>query len=538
LYTFFNLQDILDLRPADMEESNLSNDMSSENDCKSLGNERNTTMGDYHSNFMELKLRDTQQSLNTELEKLIKTAPPQMKTFVRSEFEDFQELFGHYLVDTGKKVDWDKIKPPRDEKLLAYDDLPTLDDKQAIKSVLDKLVVCKLNGGLGTSMGCTGPKSLISVRNDMTFLDLAVQQIEALNKNYGCNIPLVLMCSFNTIEESEKIVRRYNQVQVDIKLFTQSTHPRLNKETLLPIATNVNYQTDMEAWYPPGHGNFFKSFFKTGMLQEFLDQGREYIFVSNMDNLGANVDFRILNFLLNPGKETAPEFVMEVTDKTRADIKGGTLVEIDKKIQLLELAQVPSKHVDSFKSINKFKIFNTNNIWANLSAIKRVVKDNSLKMEIIVNPKTMDNGVPVIQLEQAIGAAIQSFNGALGINVPRRRFLPVKITSDLLIVKSNLYNLKQGILEMSPSRVFSNVPLIKLGTSFTKVKDFNARFGSIPDIIDLDHLTVSGDVTFGKNVVLKGTVIIIANHGDRIDIPDGSVLENKIVSGNLRILDH
>ena len=65
-----------------------------------------------------------------------------------------------------------------------------------------------------------------------------------------------------------------------------------------------------------------------------------------------------------------------------------------------------------------------------------------------------------------------------------------------------------------------------------------SRFSSVPDILELDHLTVSGDVTFGKRVSLKGTVIIIANHGDRIDIPDGAILENKIVSGNLRILDH
>ena len=71
-----------------------------------------------------------------------------------------------------------------------------------------------------------------------------------------------------------------------------------------------------------------------------------------------------------------------------------------------------------------------------------------------------------------------------------------------------------------------------------QVKEFLSRFSSIPDILELDHLTVSGDVTFGKRVSLKGTVIIIANHGDRIDIPDGAILENKIVSGNLRILDH
>ncbi|OWF34560.1 UTP--glucose-1-phosphate uridylyltransferase-like [Mizuhopecten yessoensis] len=170
--------------------------------------------------------------------------------------------------------------------------------------------------------------------------------------------------------------------------------------------------------------------------------------------------------------------------------------------------------------------------------MKRVVDEKTLDMEIIVNPKTLDNGLNVIQLETAVGSAIKSFEGALGINVPRRRFLPVKTTSDLLLVMSNLYNMRTGSLEMNPKRCFPSVPLVKLGSHFSKVKDFLYRFSNIPDMLELDHLTVSGDVTFGKNVTLKGTVIIIANHGERIDIPSGSVLENKIVSGNLRILDH
>lgn|ERR1712050_155700 len=174
----------------------------------------------------------------------------------------------------------------------------------------------------------------------------------------------------------------------------------------------------------------------------------------------------------------------------------------------------------------------------NLKAVERIVSEDKLHCEIIVNPKTLDNGLNVIQLETAVGAAIKNFEGAIGINVPRSRFLPVKKCSDLLLIMSNLYSMKSGTLTMNPLRAFANVPLIKLGTQFNKVKDFLKRFESIPDILELDHLTVSGDVNFGKNVVLKGTVIIIANHGDRIDIPSGAILENKIVSGNLRILDH
>jgi len=228
-----------------------------------------------------------------------------------------------------------------------------------------------------------------------------------------------------------------------------------------------------------------------------------------------------------------------VTDKTRADVKGGTLVEYEGKLRLLEAAQVPKGHEEDFKSVKKFNVFNTNNLWISLPAIRRVLDQGTLDMEIIVNPKALEGGINVLQLETAVGAAMKCFDHCRGINVPRSRFLPVKKTSDLLLIMSNLYTLSHGLLVMSPDRMFQTTPLVKLGDEcFKKVRDFSKRFASIPDILELDHLTVSGNVNFGKGVVLKGTVIIIANHGDQIDIPDGACLENKIVSGNLRILDH
>jgi len=269
-------------------------------------------------------------------------------------------------------------------------------------------------------------------------------------------------------------------------------------------------------------------------LQQLLDDGREYIFISNVDNLGATVDFKILNMM----HEQQCEFVMEVTDKTRADVKGGTLIEYEGNAKLLEIAQVPADKVEEFKSIKKFKIFNTNNLWVNLKAIDRVLKNGQLDdIDIIINPK-VEKGRAILQLEIAAGAAIQYFRNGRGVNVPRSRFLPVKSTSDLFIVQSNLYSLDHGELAMSPQRAFPTVPLVKLGDNFKKVSDYMSRLRGIPDIIELDQLTVSGDVTFGAHVVLKGTVIIVANHGSRIDIPEGSILENKVVSGNLRILDH
>lgn len=483
--------------------------------------------------FKEKMKLDARAAMNKELAKILNTVMAN-REHVQQEFDEFEQLFNRYLHEEGPSVNWDKIKLLPDDAVTMYKDIDTPAEKD-IKDLLDKLVVIKLNGGLGTSMGCQGPKSVISVRNELTFLDLNVQQIETLNKKYDADVPLVLMNSFNTDEDTEKVLRKYNQVQVKIYTFTQSRFPRINRESLLPIANNLGPES-AEGWYPPGHGDIYASFYNSGLLDEFIKQGKEYVFISNIDNLGATVDLNILNMLVRSRK--SPEFLMEVTDKTRADIKGGTLVEYEGKLRLLEIAQVPKDYVDEFKSVSKFKIFNTNNLWISLPAIKRVIEEKTLHMEIIVNPKTLDNGLNVIQLETAVGAAIKSFEGAMGINVPRRRFLPVKTTSDLLIIMSNLYSLRAGSLEMSPKRSFPSVPLTKLGSHFTKVKDFLRRFASIPDLLELDHLTVSGDVTFGKNVSLKGTVIIIANHGDRIDIPAGAILENKIVSGNLRILDH
>jgi len=287
-------------------------------------------------------------------------------------------------------------------------------------------------------------------------------------------------------------------------------------------------------WYPPGHGDVYRALANSGLLEQLLKEGREYIFISNIDNLGATVDFNILRNM----QESGTDYIMEVTDKTRSDIKGGTLIEYEGKVKLFEIAQCPPQYVDEFKSIKKFKIFNTNNLWVSLKAIDRLVKEDKMKdIDVIVNPKKA-LGKDVLQLETAAGAAIQFFDKARGINVPRSRFLPVKSTSDLFVVQSNLYNLQNGYLVMNPKRPYPSVPLVNLGENFKKVSDYQGRIKSIPDILELDQLTISGDVNIGAKVTLRGTVIIVANHGNRIDIPDGSILENKVISGNLRILDH
>lgn len=92
----------------------------------------------------------------------------------------------------------------------------------------------------------------------------------------------------------------------------------------------------------------------------------------------------------------------------------------------------------------------------------------------------------------------------MAIVVNRARYLPVKSTSDLFLVQSNLYGVRHGSLVMSAERPDGSTPLIKLGREFTSVEDYLRRIPhGVPTITQLDHLTVAGDVMFGENVTLK-----------------------------------
>ena len=143
----------------------------------------------------------------------------------------------------------------------------------------------------------------------------------------------------------------------------------------------------------------------------------------------------------------------------------------ENRLRLLEVAQVPKDYIEEFKSVSKFKIFNTNNLWLKLKAVKRICLEDAFDLEIIVNNKRIEvdgQSTNVIQLETAIGAAVKCFENSIGIIVNRSRFLPVKKTSDLLLVMSNLYDMSKGSLVMSEKRQFKTTPLIKLGDDHFK----------------------------------------------------------------------
>lgn len=130
-----------------------------------------------------------------------------------------------------------------------------------------------------------GAKSALEVKNDMTFLDLIVRQIEHLNATNKVDVPLMLMTSFNTHEDTLRIIKKYANQPVRITTFNQSRYPRITKDTLLPCP--VHAEDEKKAWYPPGHGDLYNALVHSGVLDQLLRDGKEYLFVSNSDNLGA-----------------------------------------------------------------------------------------------------------------------------------------------------------------------------------------------------------------------------------------------------------
>ncbi|WP_205699170.1 UTP--glucose-1-phosphate uridylyltransferase [Conexibacter sp. SYSU D00693] len=412
-----------------------------------------------------------------------------------------------------------------ESELEPVQDVPDMDelpeDGETARAALDRVVVLKLNGGLGTSMGMTQAKSLLPVKEGRSFLDVIAAQVLGLRQRTGARVPLVLMDSFATREDSLAALRRHEGIEADVPLdFLQNKVPKLDAESLEPVTWEAD--PDKE-WAPPGHGDLYVALQTSGMLEQLLGAGYRWAFVSNADNLGAVLDERILAWVV---REEIP-FAMEVADRTAADRKGGHLARRRDGggLVLREIAQTPDEDVDAFQDTARHRFFNTNTLWVDLEALAATLRarDGVLGLPMIVNRKTVDPGdkssTPVIQLETAMGAAIDVFEGAAALRVPRTRFAPVKTTNDLLGVRSDAYVVADdGSLQLDPSRTAP--PVIDLDPDhFKLVADFEARFPSgPPSLVRCDRLVVRGDVRFGADVVVEGEVEV----GE--DVPDGARL--------------
>jgi UTP--glucose-1-phosphate uridylyltransferase len=422
-----------------------------------------------------------------------------------------------------------------DSALIASDELepvagaPSLETlDEGAEGALDAVAVIKLNGGLATTMGLRGPKSLMEARDGRSFLELIVEQTLALRARYDARLPLVLMNSDATREATLKALERFDELPVEgLPLdFMQSMIPKLDADTLEPVSWPQDPSLE---WCPPGHGDVYGALRRSGMLAALLSKGFRYAMISNSDNLGATTDPRIAALI---ARERIP-FLMEAAVGTEADRKGGHIARrrADGQLVLRESAQTPPEDQDSFRDYRRWRYYNTNSLWVDLQALSDRLDQNDgvLELPLIVNRKTVDprdgDSTPVLQLESAMGAAIGLFEGAQVLEVPRTRFAPVKTTDDLLVLRSDVYRVLDDFRVEPIEERAGSLPYVELDPSYYKLMDaFEQRFpGGPPSLREAERLIVHGDVTFGAGVVVKGAV--------ELDAPEPREIESGTVLG-------
>jgi UTP--glucose-1-phosphate uridylyltransferase len=412
----------------------------------------------------------------------------------------FRQLYDQLAAGASGTLPDAELTPVRDLPALAQLPHPT-----ALPSLAHAAVI-KLNGGLGTSMGLTGPKSLIEAREGQSFLALIARQVDALRRRYRVRLPLVLMHSFATREASLQALAGFD----DVLDFLQHKVPKLRADDLSAVEWPADPALE---WCPPGHGDLYAALRSSGTLDELRERGIRYAFVSNADNLGAVLDPVILEWFAASG---AP-FAMETVIGTEADRKGGHIAWRDGRLVLRETAQAAPEEAESFRDFRRWRYYNTNNLWLDLEALAAL--DAPPDLPLIVNRKTVDPSDPgspaVIQTETAMGAAIGVFEGARALCVPRSRFVPVKTTDDLLALRSDVYRLRDdGRIEGSEPPYIALDP-----TYFKRITDFEQRFPhGPPSLRECRRFVVRGDVSFGARVVARGRVEVCA------DVPDDTLL--------------
>jgi UTP--glucose-1-phosphate uridylyltransferase len=389
--------------------------------------------------------------------------------------------------------------------------------------VLKNSIIIKLNGGLGTSMGLTGAKSLLEVKNGKSFLEIMLMQA-AVN-----HVQLAFMNSYNTHDDTLSALSRFKPSPFPL-VFLQNKFPKVLQKSFEPA--NWPENPDLE-WNPPGHGDIYSALYTSGILETLLGKGIIYAFISNSDNLGATMDSALLGYF---AANKFP-FMMEVARRTPSDVKGGHLARHKNgRLILREAAQCPKDELEAFSDINRYGFFNTNNIWINLEVLKKVIKKHgSLKLPLILNPKTLDprdeNSPAVFQIETAMGAAISLFEGAGAIQVPFSRFFPVKKCNDLLSIRSDRFLFSEdNHLILNPKVVSSEIDIDLEPKYFGKIDNFNQRFADpVPSLIECESIKVRGDVLFENNVSIKGRVVIQNFGKTQRVVREGTVVDSDLI---------
>lgn len=279
-----------------------------------------------------------------------------------------------------------------------------------------EFAVCILNGGMATRFGGV-VKGVVPVRDDLSFLGLAVENARELARRSGGRVRVFLMNSFATDEATKEhfeICENFGMSPQDVEHFTQFVALRMTQDGELFRLDDGELSP-----YGPGHGDFAAAFRASGCLRRFLDTGGKYVFVRNVDNLGALASPVVLGHHIASNKQ----MTAEQTPKRDADV-GGSPYLYDGRVQLIEQLRYP-KDFDA----SVVDVFNCNTMTFSAEALQQPIELGRYYVE-----KEVDGRVAV-QIEHLIGEMTAHLSTNY-LSVPREgansRFLPIKKPEDLV----------------------------------------------------------------------------------------------------------
>jgi len=279
----------------------------------------------------------------------------------------------------------------------------------------NEFAVCILNGGMATRFGGV-VKGVVPVRDDRSFLGLAVDNARAVAESAGGRIRILLMNSFATDAKTKEHFAEHGNFGADaddIEHFTQFVQLRMTETGELFRMDDGSLSA-----FGPGHGDFAPAIRASGALQRFLDAGGKYVFVRNVDNLGALADPAVLGHHIKSGRETT----CELAPKWDGDVGGAPYLYRD-RVQLVEQIRYP----DGFDA-SIVDVFNCNTMTFSAEALARDVELGRYFVQKKVE------GRAAVQIEHLIGEMTAHLT-TNWLQIPREgansRFLPIKKPDDL-----------------------------------------------------------------------------------------------------------
>lgn len=301
---------------------------------------------------------------------------------------------------------------------------------------LDRTAVVIYAGGMAARFG-GGVKGAVDVLPGMSFLEDKIRRTRELGEKHGVKIPIVLMTSYATTEGTLAHLEERGLMGDDIRLFEQGVSVRRN----LDGSIYRDAKGDISV-HGPGHGDFFRNFQRSGMLADLRNLGIQYVFTSNVDNLGATLDEKVLGQHITSGKSMTAEVVKRTAEDRPSS---GAAVDADGRVRLLEGMRFPPE-VDGRQfenlSINSFTYSLDDKAWDAEIPMTRHIVHKKVDGTTVVQEEEITP--EVTEASDADGKPLFSLNL---LQVPREgpkgafydgRFYEVKERSDMAGVANKL----------------------------------------------------------------------------------------------------